>query len=96
MLLVICTWSIALAGIGAWVYTETHEPTKKENLELSGAETFLKKYGFSTVTIVDLNIKNRGAISDNITKVKFHVDEIFKFSYDPSHFPHPFLSILAI
>lgn len=82
-IVVICTWSIALAGIAAWVYTETHNPKKVESVELSGIETYLKPYGFSTVSVVDLNLKNRGSLPGNISKLKIDVLEVFEYSYDP-------------
>jgi hypothetical protein len=55
----------------------------KENLELSGTQSFLKQYGISTVTIIDLNIKNRGGQADNISKIKINIKNLFRFNYDP-------------
>lgn len=82
-IVVICTWSIALAGIAAWVYTETHNPKKIEGVELSGVEAYLRPYGFSTVSVIDLNLKDRGSLADNISKLKIDVLEVFEYSYDP-------------
>jgi len=173
-LLVICTWSIALVGIGAWVYSAARQPppsphhpsdagnigakpaeinitksapasdpsqdAKQRNmqevvhnsdvqvdhtssvtnkrrsnravksrnlamrtphesdnarsdrevaqpklgeLQLVGAQVYLKKYGFSTVSIIDLNIKNAGETVENIMKIQLTTRDLFKYTYDP-------------
>ena len=83
LIVVICTWSIALSGIGAWVYTETYAPQKKEKIEVSTLQSFLVKYGSSTLSVVDLNVKNKGTFPENISKVKVNVNNVFKYNYDP-------------
>ena len=83
LIVVVCTWSIALAGIGAWVYTETYAPEKKEDIEISNIQPFLIEYGFSALSAVDVNIKNKGNFPDNIAKVKVNIKDIFKYNYDP-------------
>jgi hypothetical protein len=50
---------------------------------LSGVQSLLKAYGFSTTTIIDINIANRGARTDDIAKLKINVENLFQFDYDP-------------
>ncbi len=83
ILIIVGVFIIALCGIGAWVYTETYTPKKDEKIQMSSVQVYLKKYGFSTVSIVDLNIKNKGTFPENIAKIKFNIKRVFEYDYDP-------------
>jgi hypothetical protein len=58
-------------------------PDIPENLELSGVQTFLKTYGDSAVSIVDVNVKNRGGRTDNVEKIKLNIKNVFQYNYNP-------------
>ncbi len=58
-------------------------PAKEDSIKLTGAQAFLKPYGSSTVSVVDLYVTNTGSYPGNIVKLKVNVKHVFKYNYDP-------------
>ena len=88
-MIIICTWSVAIVGICAWVITVLNTPpavaATTPIVPRVSLQSTLLRYGSSTLTVLDLTAQNENDFPQHISKVKLLVGNVYEYRPGECH-----------